>query len=138
MKKSYWLPLAISVSAILLNGTAFAQSFTKCKAFEFAEMQTMSKAELEQLYCTNKRTMESGRKMQSNNMDTALKMSGFALQGAQIGDRRGSKDSMDQSANYQKQAGEYGDNATACSAENDRVLRIIKKGNNKVEAPKCE
>jgi len=137
LRKSYWLPLAISASAILFNEAAFAQSFTKCKAFEFAEMQTMSKTELEKLYCTNKLMMGSGRKMQSTHMDGALKMSEIALKQAQSGDQRGSQNTMAQSETMQKQAGEYGDNATACSAENDRILRIIKKGNDKVEAPTC-
>lgn len=138
MKKSHLLPLAISAAALFCNATAFAQSWTQCKAFEFAEMQTMNKTELEQLYCKNKRTMESGRKQQMSTMETATKMAQLGPQYAQIGDRRGAADAASKADGYMKEATKYGEHADACSAENDRVLRVIKKGNEKAETPKCE
>ena len=137
MKKSYLLPLTISASAIFCNATAFAQSWTQCRAFEFAEMQTMNKTELEELYCKNKRTMEAGRKSQTSSMDAAIKMAELGRQYAQIGDRRGLADTLSKSDGYRNEAGKYGEHADACSAENERVLRVIRKGNNK-DAPKCE
>ncbi len=137
MKKSYLLPLAISATAVFCNATAFAQSWTQCKAVEFAEMQTMNKTELEKLYCNNKLTMEGGRKQQTATMKTATEMAELGPQYAKIGDRKGAADAASQADKYMKEATKYGEHASACSAENDRVLRLIKKGSDNVEAPKC-
>lgn len=97
----------------------------------------MNKTELEELYCKNKRTMEDGRKMQTSAMDAALKMAELGRQSAQIGDRRGVADAISRSDGFRNEAEKYREHVYACSAENERVLRIIRKGDNK-DAPKCE
>lgn len=136
-KKSYLLSLRVSAFAVLYAASALAQSQTQCKAVEFAEMQTMNTKELEQLYCKNNSIKEFARQMIRENMDLSSKLSTGAVELAKLGDHKGASATMDKSLSVDRERTKYYENITACLVENNRVLRLIKKGNDQVEAPKC-
>lgn len=138
MKKTYVLSLTVSVIAIFFNASASAQSWTQCQVFEFVEIQSMSKSELEQLYCKNKWTMEAGRGQEKSAMRTAAEMAELGSKIALNGNRKNIADVASKTEGWNKEATKFAEHADACSSENNRVLRVIKKGNDKVEAPKCE
>ncbi len=138
MKHSFLLPMAISAFAVLSGGAASSQTVTKCNALEASVIQAMSKADMDQLYCSNKRIAESAKKMQSNSEDLADQMFrsfNIALH-RQI--RHEAQDFDEKRTQYLKEAGKYADDAAACYAENGRIVGAIKRGDGGAQAPKCD
>ena len=138
MQKRYWLTLVVSVTATLVHGEAFAQSWTQCKATEFAEMQTMSKSELVTLYCRNKNTQKAASEQVMASREAALKALQLAGEAVKDGDKRGYLKLTENSNEYSKEASKYGNDELGCITENGRVFRLIKKADDKAVAPSCE
>lgn len=126
MKTLNLLSLTISAGSIFCCASTFAQgwAWAECKAIEFAEMQSMSQAELEQAYCKNKKFSDANSKMHSSSLETANAMT-----------KNGSFKKAD---DYIKEASIISRNGLACREENTRIYRVIKKLNPQAETPKCE
>jgi hypothetical protein len=123
LKSAYLIPLAISAAAVFCNAPAVTDSWTECRVFEFAELQSMNKAELESLYCKNTASAASSRELHRVNLEASR---GFSETGNWI-----------KSGTSLQKAGIYSNRIGACLGENVRVLRVMRKRNNKAVEPKC-
>lgn len=139
--KNVKLSFFILIVGIFLNSAAQAQTGQRvyqCRTYEFAELQTMNKNELSQLFCKNNASIENGKILLKNAEDfyentRQLKMK-FIMSAS-----RSQLDSLQTDMDdAMKRAKNFSDQAKMCAEENERVLRIIKKGNEKIEAPKCD
>ena len=121
---------AIKISFILIsfltifNIPTWAQSWTQCKAYDFTEMTSMTKKELEKLYCQNERTTNSNEELTKNALDGARK---FTAMGA-------TKESQQQL----RESDTYMENMKACWTENERILRALRKVDSKATSIKCK
>jgi hypothetical protein len=129
MRNIFWL---VGTALIFSNAMAVASSQTQCKAFEFAEMQTMSKTELTELYCTNKKTMELARKLEIMSVKNYLTLVTFLVENP-----RASKDMHNLADKNSKEATMFDVHAKACATENNRVLRLLKKDDPNFATPNC-
>ena len=123
MTSKNFLTIAAVVSMIS-NTSSFAQSWTQCRVYEFAEMTSMTTAELDKLYCDNVRTLNAAKNMSATSLDFASK---FLANGG-----------MRQYNEQKKNAEKYDEHTKACSVENERVVRALKKVNPKSDTPTCE
>lgn len=126
----------LSVFSLLLvcGSSVFAQ---ECKPVEFAEMSIMNSSELNQLFCTNERIKASAGRQALSISEAALKMSELGAGYARIGDMRGLNDTNKRAQDMMNQSSRFNRQAEACIAENDRVMRVIKRADEKAGRPQC-
>ncbi len=133
MKNSILLLLVIGSTSVM------SQSFAQCRVIEFAELQSMKKKELEQLFCNNMRTARVALTSMQEYDDLANRRRANALERSRLTGNSTDNDSAMKGAEENRaEARQYRDQAGACVAENDRVLRAIRKGNDKIQPPKCD
>lgn len=134
MRNIFWV---VGAALVFSNVTAVAQIFIQCRAFEFAEMQSMSKEELTELYCNNNGKIYSTRKHEDIVKESIRKYKELLPQHQKIGDKRGLESTLNLIKEREDVLNKYFEYIYACSEENSRIVRLIKKDDAKFEPPKC-
>ena len=134
MRNVFWV---VGAALMFFNVMANAQSSKLCRVYEFAEMQSMSKEELTVIYCSNTRRMDIALEAKGNFVKIADEFNKLASRAASIGDRRGSQNALKQSKESSDESSKHFDDYFACSEENSRIVRLIKKDDAKFEPPNC-
>lgn len=128
--------VALSVF-VFLSSEAFSQKITKCRAFEFAELQTMSKGELVELYCKNKNIKTTIEELQAISARGEVQMIGFSARFEAVGAKQQSREADSARQQYGNEVMAYVQDGNMCDVENERVFRLIKKDSANEVPPTC-
>lgn len=123
---------------IAFASSANADTVAKCKVYEFAEMQTMNKKELLELYCTNEKVLGSIKTTITWNEDRKLQELREAVESYKQRDLSAGKLHDEWVKKHGETISKYTEYRSVCETENKRITRLINKIDKNEVAPSCQ
>lgn len=134
LKNSSYRRLTISVFAIFVSASSFGQSYMQCRTIDFAELQSFNREELAKTHCANTAASTEASRQRSSTREYQTKLTGIALDYAKTKAFRESDKAVAEAKALESEITRLQQSVDTCSAENERVLRILTSKNTKIES----